>query len=176
MSDEVGFLMNPSVKKTWGKKACTPIVPYRNRHRKKLSVIGAVVLHSASKQIDLVCDFHPDSYVRREQAAAFIHRLLAEYPDRPIDLVWDNLAAHRSPIVKELAEQYPRLKLHYLPPYAPDLNAAEGVWCLTKHHRMANHSIDNLDQLCRETDKHLTSVGKDQQLLQSCFKGAGLAL
>jgi len=176
MSDEVGFLMNPSVKKTWAKKAATPVVPYRNRHRKKLSVIGAVVLHAKSSQIDLVCDFHPDSYVRRKQAAAFIHRLLAEYPNRQIDLVWDNLAAHRSPIVKELTEQYPRLTLHYLPPYAPDLNAAEGVWCLTKHHRMANHSIDNLDQLCRETNKHLTDVGNDQALLKSCFKAAGLAL
>jgi transposase len=102
--------------------------------------------------------------------------LLAEYPDRRIDLVWDNLAAHRSPIVKELSEQYTRLKLHYLPAYAPDLNASEGVWCLTKHHRMANHSIDNLDQLCQEAHKHLTEVGKDQRLLKSCFTGAGLAL
>jgi transposase len=176
MADEVGFMMNPSVKKTWAPKACTPVVPYRNRRQKKVSVLGAVALHAATGRIDLLCDFHPDSYVRSEQAAAFVHRVLAEYPHGPIDLVWDNLNAHKSKLVKELLVDHPRLSMHYLPPYAPDLNAAEGVWCLTKHHRMANHSIDDLGLLHAEAQRHLTEVGEDQQLLQSCFRQAGLAL
>lgn len=176
MADEVGFMMSPSVKKTWAKKACTPVVPYRNRRQKKVSVLGAVALHAASGKIDLLCDFHPDSYVRGEQAAAFLHRVIAEYPQNPIDLVWDNLAAHKSPIVKEVLAEHPRLTLHYLPPYAPDLNASEGVWSLTKYHRMANHTISDLDQLHAQARRHLDEVGQDQQLLQSCFKGAGLAL
>ena len=176
MADEVGFMMNPSVKKTWAKKACTPVVPYRNRRQKKVSVLGAVALHAATGWIDLLCDFHPDSYVRSEQAASFVHRVLAEYPTGPIDLVWDNLNAHKSKFVKELLRDHPRLQLHYLPPYAPDLNAIEGVWCLTKHHRMANHSIDDLDVLHAETRRHLNDVAQEQTLLQSCFHHAGLAL
>jgi transposase len=176
MADEVGFMMSPSVKKTWAKRACTPVVPYRNRRQKKVSVLGAVALHPATAKIDLLCDFHPDSYVRGEQAAAFLHRVLAEYPRRRIDLVWDNLAAHRSPIVKEVLAEHPRLTLHYLPPYAPDLNAAEGVWCLTKHHRMANHTINDLQTLQNEAQRHLHELGQDQRLLRSCFEGAGLAL
>jgi transposase len=180
MADEVGFMMNPSVKKTWAPKACTPVVPYRNRRQKKVSVLGAVALHAATGrstgQIDLLCDFHPDSYVRSEQAAAFVHRLLAEYPTGPIDLVWDNLNAHKSKLVKELLIDHPRLTLHFLPPYAPDLNAVEGVWCLTKHHRMANHSIDDLTVLHAEAQRHLHEVSQDQKLLRACFEQAGLAL
>jgi transposase len=176
MADEVGFMMSPNVKKTWARRACTPIVPYRNRRQKKVSVLGAVALNASSGNIDLLCDFYPDRYVHGEEAASFLHRVLAEYPTGSIDLVWDNLAAHRAPIVKEVLAVYPRLKLHYLPPYAPDLNAVEGVWCLTKHHRMANHTIDDLDRLHAEAEKHLTDVGKDQGLLRSCFKAAGLAL
>jgi transposase len=176
MADEVGFMMSPCVKKTWARKACTPIVPYRNRWQKKVSVLGAVALHAFSGKIDLLCDFYPDRYVRGEEAASFLHRVLAEYPTGPIDLVWDNLAAHRAPIVKEVLAEHPRLKLHYLPPYAPDLNAVEGVWCLTKHHRMANHTIDDLDRLHEEAKKHLSEVGNDQSLLRSCFAAAGLAL
>ena len=176
MADEVGFLMNPSVKKTWAKKANTPVVAYRNRRQKKVSVIGAVALHAASGQIDLLCDFHPDSYVRGAQAAAFLHRVLAEYPQGPIDMVWDNLAAHRSKIVKEVLAEHPRLTLHYLPPYAPDLNASEGVWSLAKYHRMANHAICELEVLHAEARRHLEDIGKDQRLLRSCFDGAGLAL
>jgi transposase len=176
MADEVGFMMTPSVKKTWAKRACTPVVPYRNRRQKKVSVLGAVALHAASGIVDLVCDFYPDSYVRGEQAAAFLHRLLAEYPTGPIDLVWDNLQAHKAPIVREVIEAHPQLKLHYLPPYAPDLNAVEGVWSLTKYHRMANHTIDDLEALHAEAQRHLEEVGSDQALLRSCFAGAGLAL
>lgn len=176
LADEVGFLMSPSVKKTWAKVAQTPVVAYRNRHHKKVSVLGAVALHPASGAVELLCDFHPDSYVRGEQAAAFLHRVLAEYPSGPIDLVWDNLQAHKSPIVKEVTAVHPRLTLHYLPPYAPDLNPVEGVWSLTKYHRMANHSIDDLQTLHAQAQRHLEDVGRDARLLRSCFQGAGLAL
>ena len=176
MADEVGFMMNPSVKKTWAPQAKTPVVPYRCRRHKKVSVLGAVALRAATGGIDLLCDFYPDSYVRGEQAAAFLHRVLAEYPAGPVDLVWDNLAAHKAPIVKELLADHPRLTLHYLPPYAPDLNAVEGIWCLTKHHRMANHTISELQLLEQAARRHLHDVGSDQQLLRSCFEQAGLAL
>jgi transposase len=177
MADEVGFMMNPSVKKTWARKAKTPVVAYRNRRHKKVSVLGAVALHPGTGAVDLVCDFHPDSYVRGGQAAAFLHRVLAEYPaPMPVDVVWDNLQAHKSPIVKEVLAEHPRLALHYLPPYAPDLNAVEWVWCLTKHHRMANHTIGDLDALHAEARRHLGDVGRDPTLLRSCFEGAGLAL
>jgi transposase len=176
MADEVGFMMTPSVKKTWAPEAQTPTVPYRNRRQKKVSVLGALALHGATGSIDLLCDFHPDSYVRGEQAAAFLHRVLAEYPTGAVDVVWDNLQAHKSPIVKEVLAEHLRLALHYLPPYAPDLNAQEGVWCLTKHHRMANHTIGELEALHEEARRHLSDVGHDQHLLRSCFEGAGLAL
>jgi transposase len=176
-ADEVGFLMTPSVKRTWAPKARTPVVAYRNRNRKKVSVLGAVALHPASGAVGLLCDFHPGSYVRGEQAAAFLHRVLAEFPgDMPIDLVWDNLSAHRAPIVREVVEANPRLTLHSLPPYAPDLNPAEGVWSLTKYHRMANHSIGEVDALHAEAARHLTDVGDEPALLLSCFAGAGLAV
>lgn len=176
-ADEVGFLMNPSVKKTWAPIARTPVVPYRNRRREKVTVLGAVALHPASGHLQLLCDFHPDSYVRGEQAAAFLHRVLAEFPTQQhIAVVWDNLSAHRSLIVKELAAQHPRLTLHYLPGYAPDLNPTEAVWSIAKHHRMANHSINDLDTLHLEAKGHLDAIGSDQRLLQSCFKTAGLDL
>lgn len=190
MADEVGFMMNPCVKRTWAPEARTPVVPYRNRRQKKVSVIGAVALRrhatatgqatttagQATFTFDLVCDFHPDSYVRGEQAAAFLHRVLAEYKGVPVDLVWDNLQAHKSPIVKEVLASNPRLTLHYLPPYAPDLNAVEGVWSLSKYHRMANHSIDTVEALHAEAARHLGDIGRDPALLRSCFEGAELAV
>jgi transposase len=151
------------------------VVPYRNRHRRKVSVLGAVAIQPAVGQFQLLCDFYPDSYVRSEQCASFLHRVLAEYPQGPVDLVWDNLQAHKSPIVKEVLAEHSRLTLHYLPPYAPDLNAQEGIWSLAKYHRMANHNIDQLELLHSEAARHLSEIGQTQNLLRSCFEGAGLS-
>jgi transposase len=87
-----------------------------------------------------------------------------------------HLQAHKSPVVKEVLAADPRLTLRYLPPYAPDLDAVEWVCRLTRHHRMANHTIDDLGPLHAQAERHLLDVAADQDLLRSCFKGAGLAL
>jgi hypothetical protein len=176
VADETGFLMNPSVKKTWAPVGRTPTVVYRNRHHRKVSVLGAIAYQPARDHFEVVCDFHPDAYVRSPQAAAFVHRLLAEYPGRRIDLVWDGLNAHRSLLVKELPAQHPDLHLHPLPAYAPELNPAEMLWCLSKHHRMANHQIDDLNTLHAESRRTIGEVAKEPTLLKACFQHAGLAL
>ena len=72
MADEVGFMMTPSVKKTWAPRARTPVVPYRNRRQRKVSVLGAVALRPASGRLELLCDFHPDSYVRGAPGSPYL--------------------------------------------------------------------------------------------------------
>lgn len=166
--------MNPCVKATWAPRRKTPVVQFRNRHHRKVSALGAVVL-AADLSIRLMVDWHPDSYVRAPQAVAFVERLLKEIPG-PITLVWDKLQAHRSKLVKHLLRDHPRLTIVYLPSYAPDLNPAETVWCLTKYHRMANHKLDTLAELLSEAQKNVAAVGQDQLLLQGCFKAARLNL
>lgn len=168
--------MNPSVKKTWALAGQTPVVVYRNRHHKKVSVLGAIVYEPAQQKISAICDFYPGSYVRAPEAVAFLQRLLAEFPDRRLDVVWDNLNAHRAKLVKALVAEHSRLHLHYLPPYAPELNPSEMLWCLSKHHRMANHAIDDLEELEREAKRVIQEVVDQPHLLRSCFKHASLAL
>lgn len=176
LADEVGFLMNPSVKKTWAKKGQTPVVVYRNRHHKKVSVLGALALRPATQHIELLCDFHPGSYVRGEQAAAFLRRVLAQFPGVPVDVVWDNLSAHRAPAVKELAATEPRLGLHYpaaLRPGPQPRRGRVGIGQAPPHgqprHRQPRHPARPRPQApARHRPRPL--------LLRSCFKGARLAL
>ena len=192
-ADEVGFLMNPCVKATWAPVRCTPVVQYHKRHHRKVSALGALALTAAanrstssssssslslssSSSIELLIDWHPDSYVRAEQAADFVRRLLKHIPAGPITLIWDKLQAHRSRLVKELVRANPRLTIHYLPSYAPDLNPVETLWSLTKHHRMANHTLDTLDGLIREAKRHVRDVAREPALLRACFRSAGLIL
>jgi transposase len=167
-------MMNPCVKATWAPVGKTPVVQYRNRHHRKISALGAIALQ-ADQTLQLLMDWHPDSYVRGPEAAAFVQRLLNQI-EGPVDLVWDNLQAHKSPLIKELLQRNPRLQLHYLPPYAPDLNPVETLWSMVKYHRMANHAIDDLETLHAEARRHVNDVAAEQRLLKACFKSAGLAL
>ncbi len=166
--------MNPSIKATWAPRGQTPVVVYRNRHHKKVSVLGALAL-SPLGVVSVLTDWYPGSYVRGEEAAAFLRRLLADKPG-PIELIWDNLQAHKSPLVKALAREHPRLTLHYLPPYAPDLNPVESLWSQAKYHRMANHAIDDLETLESEARRHVTEIASEQHLLTACFESAELPL
>jgi putative transposase len=175
-ADEVGFLMNPCVRASWAPVNQTPVVPFRNRHHRKISALGALALDAATGSIELLIDWHPDSYVRAEQAADFVMRLLKHIPAGPVTLVWDKLQAHRSKRVKQVLRDHPRLSIVYLPSYAPDLNPVETLWCLTKYHRMANHSLDTLDGLLREAQRHVADVASEPSLLRACFASAKLDL
>ena len=39
-----------------------------------------------------------------------------------------------------------------------------------EHHRMANHTINDLQTLQNEAQRHLHDLGQDQRLLRSCFE------
>ena len=77
-ADEAGFLMHPSVKATWAPVGKTPVVVYRNRHHKKVSVLGALLL-STDGRIEALTDWYPGSYVRGAEAARH-----ARAPHRPV--------------------------------------------------------------------------------------------
>lgn len=173
-ADEAGFSMVPCVKRMWAPVGRTPIVKHRNRWHRKVSVIGAIAIEADGSSPQMLTDWYPDRHVTRDEAAAFVRRLHAHFPDRPITLIWDKLAAHRSKLVRQAVADSGRVELHYLPSYAPDLNPVETVWSLSKHHRMANHGIDDLTQLESEARRHVRHVGDNPQLLHACLRHARL--
>jgi transposase len=59
---------------------------------------------------------------------AFLERVLASVPKRVmIHLICDNLAAHKTPAVKEWLAAHPRVTMHYTPTYSSWLNQVE-LW------------------------------------------------
>lgn len=173
--DEAGFSMVPCLKKMWAPVGQTPVVKHRNRWHRKVSVIGAIAIMPDGSSPQLLSDWHPDRHVKQEESLAFLQRLRATFADRPVMVIWDKLSAHRSKLVNDYAKSCQGLTLHTLPSYAPDLNPVEMVWSLSKHHRMANHGIDNLATLDAEARRHVKAVGDDPELLKACIRHAGLA-
>jgi transposase len=171
--DEAGYSMIPSLKKQWAPRGQTPIVKHRNRWHRKVSVIGAITVSPDRSVIGLELHWHPGEHVDQAKVAAFLNDLASVHTSA-IDVIWDNLAAHGGKLVREMLELNPQVQLHRLPPYAPDLNPIEGVWSLTKYHRMANHGLNDLEALQQRAQEAVADVATQPDLLRSCIKHAGL--
>lgn len=72
----------------------------------------------------------------------FLKMLLKENHQKIIT-VWDNLSVHKSKFVKAfLKENKSKIQIEFLPPYAPELNPQEYIWCHWKRKYMANFCPD----------------------------------
>ena len=171
--DEAGYSMIPTLKKQWAPKGRTPLVRHRNRWHRKISVIGALTVGPQGHEPGLSLRWHPDSHIDQAKVVDFLKALIAEHGPT-LDVIWDNLSSHGGQAITDLLTQHPDVRLHRLPPYAPDLNPIEGVWSLTKYHRMANHGIDDLETLHATALKATADVAAQPRLLQACITHAGL--
>ena len=172
--DEAGFSMVPCLKKPWAPEAKTPVVRHRNRLHRKVSVIGALAIDTSDWSMKLLSDWHPDKHVTKVESTEFLAKLAKQFPRRNITLIWDKLQAHRSAMVREFLDKQSNIQMHFLPSYAPDLNPVEPAWSQSKYHRMANHGIDDLDELHAEAKRQITRVARSKRLLKGFMKHAGL--
>ena len=117
---EAGFQSAPPLGRTYGLKGTTPVVKSsgQRQHRK---VISAVQAHGS---------FWAATYPGKLNAEACVE-FLRDFMQgrRKVFLVVDGHPAHKANRVKTYLATLPgRLELHFLPPYAPDLNPHELVW------------------------------------------------
>lgn len=90
--------------------------------QKRVNIIGALAIkrHQVTyQQVD---------WVNAESLKAFAQQLQADYPQAStIHLILDNAGYHKSKAFLEFIEKTP-IKIHYLPPYSPNLNPIERLW------------------------------------------------
>ena len=112
--DESGVSERPTRVRTWARKGETPVLQFHfNWHQ--LSLIAG--MHYSG-----MCFRLHDGSIAKEQIVAFLKALLAHLR-RPLLIIWDNSRPHRSHLVRDyVAATDGRIKLHFLPGYAPELN------------------------------------------------------
>lgn len=90
--------------------------------QKRINLIGAINVnnhHIETKQVD---------WVNVQSIKAFLNQLLEANPKTEIiHLILDNAGYHRSAELQEFVSK-PKIKLHYLPAYSPNLNPIERLW------------------------------------------------
>jgi len=120
-ADEGGMRSDYHAGTTWAPIGRTPSVPSTGQ-RFRVNMLSAV---GADGQFHFLLH---EGRVTAEVFIDFLERLLHDC-DRPVFLIVDGHSIHKARIVREFVEaQDGRLKLFFLPPYAPQLNPDEQVW------------------------------------------------
>lgn len=166
-------MLQPTVRRSWAPKGCTPIHKSWDRHD-RLSAISAVKISPTRKRLGLYFDIL-DHNVKADDFEGFVETLLRRI-GRPIILIIDRYAVHRS-AARRLLRRFPtRLEIEWLPAYAPELNPDEQVWNRTKYTDLANFIPNDTLTLGRAVAKSLRHTRSQQTLLRSFFKHAQLRL
>jgi transposase len=168
--DESGFLLIPSVRKTWSPRGQTPI--FHHRHRTdRISAISGISVSPKRFHCTLYCHLYEDN-IQGDEVVVFLRHLLRQIPGHLIVLL-DNSTTHRGNSVEELLSHTSRLHLEPFPPYAPELNPDEGVWYHLKK-TLANGRPDTQAELMDVLSDEICKLSTAQQLLRSCIEGSDL--
>ncbi|MER5966801.1 transposase [Streptomyces sp. NPDC002057] len=88
-------------------------------------------------------------------------------------LVWDNLNVHKAAGLREWAAARDWLTLHYLPPYAPDLNPVEGIWSLLRRGWLSNVAFSTTEHLIQRIRRGLRHIQYRSHLIDGCLAETG---
>jgi len=165
--DEAGFQSDPPLARTYGLKGKTPVV-VTSGQRQSLNVISAVNARG---------EFWAATYTGKLDAEAFV-AFLKNFIDSRTGKVFqvvDGHPAHKANVVKAyLKSLQGRLELHFLPPYAPDLNPDEFVWSYMKNNGVSKKPLKQNESLRRRVESDLTAIQEDRELVRSFFCAASV--
>lgn len=164
----------PDLRRTWAPTGRTPVLVHPQKAWSKLNQIAALSVSPARRRLGLYWHWERGKSASTESIAGFIRGLLRHLAG-PVILVLDNLPSHRAASVRRLAGPRRRLRLEYLPPYAPELNPCEQLFAHQKA-PLANHGLPDLDCLYDLADNHLQHLRNRRQLLRSFIDGTPLKM
>jgi len=115
----------------WIRKGVRKDIP-TNGSGKRLNIVGALDL----AQMKVYTQEYET--IRAEQMIAFLTYLLAQLPRGVIHLIFDQARYSTCAEVAAWLALNPRIRLHFLPSYSPNLNAIECLWKVMREHVMYN--------------------------------------
>jgi transposase len=160
--DEVGVRSDSPLGRSYGLKGKTPVVKTSGQ-RQKINAISAVNAKGA---------FWYKVYSGMLTAVLFIVMLkdLMKGRKKPVMLVVDGLPVHKAKsVAKYVQSTKGRLELHFLPPYAPDLNPDEFAWSHLKQNGTSKKPLRKNEALRQRVEQDLAEIKEDRSLVRSFF-------
>lgn len=165
--DETAMQLSSSAPpKSYAPKGATPVV-IRRQQRFKVQMINAV---NNLGQAAFLCFDKLDSAV----LTGFFDKLRKARRGRPLRLILDNLAAHKTKAVQDWeAATKGKVTLHYLPPYSPDLNPTEGLNSVAKARMRRRMPASTKAAHQANAELVMEQIVSDPQLVRSVFRQPG---
>ena len=166
-ADEAGVRSDYHAGTTWAPVGRTPVVASTG-DRFAVNLISAV---SAKGKLRFAAY---DGNLNGKMFIDFCRRLLHDSPN-PVFLVLDGHPVHRSNAVKQFAASTGgRLRLCFLPGYAPELNPDEWVWKHVKHDRIGRAGVSGPEDLKAKALAALHRLQRLPHLVQGFFRDPNL--
>lgn len=149
--DEAGVRSDYHAGTTWGVKGQTPVV-LRSAERARVNMLSAI---SAKGDMRFMLE------AGRVTGAVFIEflRRLLRGAATPVFLILDGAPIHKSKLVtKFVTSTAGRLRLFFLPAYAPELNPDEQVWNYVKNHGIGRQGLVRAADLRERVTSRLRSL------------------
>lgn len=160
--DEAGIRSDFHSGTTWGIRGKTPIVSGTGA-RVSLNMISAV------NRLGQLRFMVTSKRIGAKVFVEFLKRLI-HGAEEMIFVIVDRHPAHRAKIVQAyLKTVSDRLRLYFLPPYAPELNPDEYVWNDLKNNAVGRMGIKCLADLKRAAVSHLRFLQKSPERVRSFF-------
>lgn len=164
-------MLQPLVRRTWAPRGQTPLL-YNWESHDKLSAISAISVSPIHHQLGLYFDIQ-NTNIRIDDFVLFISQLLVHFP-KGVILVLDRWLVHRWGARRLQRRFARRIKLEWLPPYAPELNPVEQVWNHSKYSDLSNYIADDVYELEKAVYSSINHMCSQKSLLRSFFKKAEL--
>jgi transposase len=166
-ADEAGVRSDYHAGTTWALVGRTPVVATTG-DRFGVNLISAVTAKGKLGVAAYHGNLHGPVFID------FCRRLLDDSPG-PVFLVLDGHPVHRSKAVKAFAASTDgRLRLCFLPGYAPELNPDEWVWKHVKHDRLGRAGVTSPDDLKAKALAALHRLQRLPHLIQGFFRDPNL--
>lgn len=161
--DEMGLRSDYAVGRSYGKKGNTPVIKGTGQ-RFRCNMISAITNRGALLFMVFKDSFVVGTFIK------FMKKLL-EHNRRRVYLIVDNHPVHRSKTVREwLDENKERIKIFYLPGYAPELNPDEELNNDVKSNAVGRKRAKNQEELLNNTKSHLRSRRRRPDIIRNFFK------
>lgn len=167
--DETGFKLEPHVRRTYAPRGRTPVIRVAEPHD-RISVIGAITVSPLRRRVGLAYQMLADNAnYRGGSIVRFVTAVRARLAT-PMVVVWDRIPVHSCASVEEYLSTQADVTSELFPPYAPEINPADGVWRYIKQARLANYTPPSLEVLRSAVTAELESLRDRVDLLESFIR------
>jgi transposase len=172
--DESGFMLTPTVRRTWAPQGQTPLLSCWDR-RDRLSAISCITVSPERARFNFYFTLLPDNTNAKAPDIVAFLRSLKHQLGGPFTVIWDGSKIHaRSKLVKRYLAKHSEICEETLPGYAPELNPDEGVWGWTKYGRLANLAARDTVELRQRLHQEFKTLKTNRRLLGSFVHEANL--